>query len=197
MDSDSKGTQGKCTVIKTSTRQVKFWSIFFCETYIFSFAFHPIQSVIVDCLLPVVGLVDPTKLKPGDLVGVNFKDMSLVLDILSQSKFQHPNPLFDDFADMIPRVKAMEADEKPTEEYADIGDWINNPELVEAIVLPMTHKERFESLGINPPEGVLYMAHPELERLYWFVHVPHKQKLVSELAGPQLVQVFFSNSEKR
>ena len=26
-------------------------------------------------------------------------------------------------------------------------------QLVEAIVLPMTHKERFENLGIQPPKG--------------------------------------------
>ena len=26
-------------------------------------------------------------------------------------------------------------------------------QLVEAIVLPMTHKERFENLGIAPPKG--------------------------------------------
>ncbi len=47
--------KGKCTVIKTSTRQTIF--------------------------LPVVGLVDPAKLAPGDLVGVN-KDSYLILDTL-------------------------------------------------------------------------------------------------------------------
>ena len=26
-------------------------------------------------------------------------------------------------------------------------------ELIEAVVLPMTHKERFENLGISPPKG--------------------------------------------
>src|SRR3989338_7667668 len=67
-------------VIKTSTRQTIF--------------------------LPVVGLVDPEKLRPGDLVGVN-KDSYLVLDTLP--------PEYDS------RVKAMEVDEKPTEQYSDIG----------------------------------------------------------------------------
>jgi 26S proteasome regulatory subunit T5 len=47
--------KGKCTVIKTSTRQTIF--------------------------LPVVGLVDPEKLAPADLVGVN-KDSYLILDTL-------------------------------------------------------------------------------------------------------------------
>jgi hypothetical protein len=56
--------------------------------------------------LPVIGLVDPDKLKPGDLVGVN-KDSYLILDTLPSE--------YDS------RVKAMEVDEKPTEDYNDIG----------------------------------------------------------------------------
>ncbi len=54
----------------------------------------------------MVGLVDPDTLKPGDLVGVN-KDSYLILDTLPSE--------YDS------RVKAMEVDEKPTEEYSDIG----------------------------------------------------------------------------
>ncbi len=54
----------------------------------------------------MVGLVDPDALKPGDLVGVN-KDSYLILDTLPSE--------YDS------RVKAMEVDEKPTEEYSDIG----------------------------------------------------------------------------
>lgn len=56
--------------------------------------------------LPVIGLVDPEKLKPGDLVGVN-KDSYLVLETLP--------------AEYDARVKAMEVDERPTEQYSDIG----------------------------------------------------------------------------
>ena len=102
-------------VIKTSTRQTIF--------------------------LPVVGLVDPEKLRPGDLVGVN-KDSYLVLDTLP--------PEYDS------RVKAMEVDEKPTEQYSDIGGLDKQiTELIEAVVLPITHAERFERLGIVPPKGVM------------------------------------------
>lgn len=47
------------------------------------------------------------------------------------------------------RVKAMEVDERPTEQYSDIGGLDTQiQELIEAIVLPMTHKERFEKLGV-------------------------------------------------
>ena len=84
--------------------------------------------------LPVIGLVDPEELKPGDLVGVN-KDSYLVLETLPSE--------YD------ARVKAMEVDERPTEQYSDIGGLDTQiQELIEAIVLPMTHQERFEKLGI-------------------------------------------------
>lgn len=54
----------------------------------------------------MVGLVKPDVLKPGDLVGVN-KDSYLILDTLP--------------AEYDSRVKAMEVDDKPTEDYGDIG----------------------------------------------------------------------------
>jgi len=89
----------------------------------------------------VIGLVDPENLTPGDLVGVN-KDSYLILDKLP--------------AEYDSRVKAMELDERPTEQYSDIGGLDKQiEELVEAIVLPMTHKERFENIGIQPPKGRL------------------------------------------
>ena len=77
----------------------------------------------------------------------------------------------------------MEVDEKPSETYSDIGGldkqieevclfYLNysHPlslslslclclslsltfQLVEAIVLPMTHREKFENIGIQPPKG--------------------------------------------
>lgn len=84
--------------------------------------------------LPVPGLIDPATLKPGDLVGVN-KDSFLILDTLP--------PEYD------ARVKAMELDERPTETYSDIGGLDKQiEELIEAVVLPMTHKDRFDNIGI-------------------------------------------------
>ena len=78
-------------------------------------------------------------LQPGDLVGVN-KDSYLILEKLP--------PEYDS------RVKAMEIDERPTEQYNDIGGLDKQiEELVEAVVLPITHKDRFEKIGIKPPKG--------------------------------------------
>ena len=91
--------------------------------------------------LPVPGLVSADELRPGDLVGTN-KDSYLILEKLPSE--------FDS------RVKAMEVDEKPTEDYSDIGGCDKQiQELVEAVVLPMTHKDMFDAIGIRPPKGVL------------------------------------------
>jgi len=46
------------------------------------------------------------------------------------------------------RVKAMEVDDAPTDDYTDIGGLDKQiQELIEAVVLPMTHAERFTSIG--------------------------------------------------
>ncbi|XP_030533887.1 26S proteasome regulatory subunit 6A homolog [Rhodamnia argentea] len=156
IDLDSQ-RKGKCVVLKTSTRQTIF--------------------------LPVVGLVDPDKLKPGDLVGVN-KDSYLILDTLPSE--------YDS------RVKAMEVDEKPTEDYSDIGGLEKQiQELVEAIVLPMTHKERFQKLGVRPPKGVLLYGPPGTGKtLMARACAAQTNATFLKLAGPQLVQMFIGDGAK-
>lgn len=126
--------------------------------------------------MPVVGLVDPDNLKPGDLVGVN-KDSYLILDTLPSE--------YDS------RVKAMEVDEKPTEDYNDIGGLEKQiQELVEAIVLPMTHQERFQKLGVRPPKGVLLYGPPGTGKtLMARACAAQTNATFLKLAGPQLVQV--------
>ena len=96
--------------------------------------------------LPVIGMIEPDEVKPGDLVAVN-KESFIVYEKLP--------------AEYDSRVKAMEVDERPTEEYSDIGGLDKQiEELVEAIVLPMTHKERFDNIGIKPPKGLLLHGPP-------------------------------------
>ncbi|KAL6752352.1 26S proteasome regulatory subunit [Haematococcus lacustris] len=149
--------QGKCVVLKTSTRQTIF--------------------------LPVIGLVEPERLKPGDLVGVN-KDSYLVLDTLP--------------AEYDSRVKAMEVDEKPTEDYSDIGGLDKQiQELVEAIVLPIKHKDRFTALGIKPPKGVLCYGPPGTGKtLIARAVAAQTNATFLKLAGPQLVQMFIGDGAK-
>jgi len=133
--------------------------------------------------LPVVGLVDPKTLKPGDLVGVN-KDNYLILDTLPTE--------YDS------RVKAMEVDKKPQEDFADIGGLDKQiEELREAIVLPMTHADKFEKIGIEPPKGVLLHGPPGTGKTMIARATANATKAYFlKLAGPQLVQMFIGDGAK-
>jgi 26S proteasome regulatory subunit T5 len=133
--------------------------------------------------LPVIGLVDVETLKPGELVGVN-KDSYLILENLP--------PEYD------ARVKAMEVDDRPTEQYNDIGGLDKQiEELIEAVVLPMTHKEKFENLGIHPPKGVLLYGPPGTGKtLLARACAAQTKSAFLKLAGPQLVQMFIGDGAK-
>uniref|UniRef100_A0A0X3P752 AAA+ ATPase domain-containing protein n=2 Tax=Schistocephalus solidus TaxID=70667 RepID=A0A0X3P752_SCHSO len=133
--------------------------------------------------LPVIGLVPAEELKPGDLVGVN-KDSYLILEKLP--------PEFDS------RVKAMEVDDRPTERYGDIGGLDKQiQELIEAVVLPMTHKERFEAIGIQPPKGVLLYGPPGTGKtLLARACAAQTNSTFLKLAAPQLVQMFIGDGAK-
>ena len=87
-----------------------------------------------------------TELHPGDLVGIN-KDTCMVYQLLPTE--------YDK------RVKAMLLDEKPTDDYSDIGGLDKQiQELQEAVVLPLTHPELFQQLGIKAPKGILLYGPP-------------------------------------
>ncbi|KAI3396594.1 hypothetical protein diail_11846 [Diaporthe ilicicola] len=148
---------GKSAVIKTSTRQTIF--------------------------LPLIGLVDPEDLKPGDLIGVN-KDSYLILDTLP--------------AEYDSRVKAMEVDEKPTEKYSDVGGLDKQiEELVEAIVWPMKEAERFKKIGIKAPKGALMYGPPGTGKtLLARACAAQTDATFLKLAGPQLVQMFIGDGAK-
>lgn len=133
--------------------------------------------------LPVIGLVDAEQLKPGDLVGVN-KDSYLVLETLP--------------AEYDSRVKAMEVDERPKEQYNDIGGLDKQiEELIEAVVLPVTHKDKFSALGIQPPKGVLLYGPPGTGKtLLARACAAQTKSTFLKLAGPQLVQMFIGDGAK-
>jgi len=133
--------------------------------------------------LPVAGLIEANSLTPGELVGTN-KDSYLILEKLP--------------AEYDSRVKAMEVDERPSEEYSDIGGCDKQiKELVEAVVLPMTHKEVFDALGIRPPKGVLLHGPPGTGKtLLARACAKQTDAIFLKLAGPQLVQMFIGDGAK-
>lgn len=133
--------------------------------------------------LPVPGLVDVDELKPSDLVGTN-KDSYLILEKLP--------------AEFDSRVKAMEVDERPTEDYTDIGGCDKQiQELIEAVVLPMTRKDMFDTIGIKPPKGVLLHGPPGTGKTLLARACANQTNAVFlKLAGPQLVQMFIGDGAK-
>lgn len=133
--------------------------------------------------LPIPGLVDVKELRPSDLIGTN-KDSYLILEKLP--------------AEFDSRVKAMEVDERPTEEYSDIGGADKQiQELIEAVVLPMTHKDMFETIGIRPPKGVLLHGPPGTGKTLLARACANQTNAVFlKLAGPQLVQMFIGDGAK-
>lgn len=128
-------------------------------------------------------MVDSEALKPGDLIGVN-KDSYLILDTLP--------------AEYDSRVKAMEVDEKPTEQYTDVGGLDKQiEELVEAIVWPMKEADRFKKIGIKAPKGALMYGPPGTGKtLLARACAAQTEATFLKLAGPQLVQMFIGDGAK-
>ncbi|QQR93180.1 MAG: proteasome-activating nucleotidase [Candidatus Iainarchaeum archaeon] len=59
------------------------------------------------------------------------------------------------------RARAMELVEKPTESFDMVGGLGNEIQLLrESVILPMTHPQKFEKLGIQSPSGVLLHGAP-------------------------------------
>lgn len=92
----------------------------------------------------------------------------------------------------------MEIDEKPTEDYNDVGGLDKQiEELVEAVVLPMTHGDRFKKLGIKPPKGVLMYGSPGTGKtLLARACAAQTNSTFLKLAGPQLVQMYIGDGAK-
>ena len=92
----------------------------------------------------------------------------------------------------------MEVDEKPEEEYSDIGGLDKQiQELVEAVVLPMTHADKFKAIGIKPPKGILLHGPPGTGKtLLARACAKQTDAIFLKLAGPQLVQMFIGDGAK-
>jgi 26S proteasome regulatory subunit T5 len=96
--------------------------------------------------VPRTGMFEPSELKPGDLVAVNRDTYFISMKL---------PPNYD------PRVKAMEVDKRPPETWASCGGLEQQiQELEEAVVLPLSHPERFVRIGIKSPKGVLLFGPP-------------------------------------
>ncbi|KAG0442290.1 26S proteasome regulatory subunit 6A [Dictyocoela muelleri] len=133
--------------------------------------------------LPMAGLVDTKDLKTGDLVALH-KETNVIF-------YKLPN-------DYDSKVKAMEVIEKPVDNYDDIGGLERQiEELNEAIVLPLTHPEKFKKLNIKMPKGVLMYGPPGTGKTLLARAVAAKTKSTFlKLAGPQLVQMYIGDGAR-
>lgn len=140
-------------------------------------------STRMSSYLPMMGLVPNEELRPGDLVALH-KDTNIVFEKLP--------PDYDI------KVKAMELDTKPDETYEDIGGLERQiEELNEAIVLSLTHPERFEKLRIRPPKGVLMYGPPGTGKTLMARACASKTNATFlKLAGPQLVQMYIGDGAR-
>ncbi|KAH9365287.1 hypothetical protein HPB48_018311 [Haemaphysalis longicornis] len=132
---------------------------------------------------PLVGFVDAEKLRVGDLVVVK-RGSYIILETL---------PKVCDW-----RVKAMEVDERPTELFTDIGGLDKQiQELVEAVVLPLTHNDKITNLGKNPPKGVILYGPPGTGKtLLARACAAETKSAFIKLAGAQLVEISFGDGGK-
>eukprot|EP00003_Mantamonas_plastica_P007293 TRINITY_DN1610_c0_g2_i2.p1 TRINITY_DN1610_c0_g2~~TRINITY_DN1610_c0_g2_i2.p1 ORF type:complete len:266 (-),score=92.31 TRINITY_DN1610_c0_g2_i2:172-969(-) len=92
----------------------------------------------------------------------------------------------------------MEVDEKPTETFNDIGGCDKQiTELMEAIVLPIEHADRFEKVGITPPKGCLMYGPPGTGKtLLARACAARTDSTFLKLAGPSLVQMYIGDGAK-
>lgn len=133
--------------------------------------------------LPVPGLIPLSELKVNDLVGVN-KSSFLILEKLPSE--------YDT------RIQAFELTEKPQDEWCDVGGLDKAiQELKEAIVLPMTHADKFDKLGIEAPKGVLMQGPPGTGKTMLARCCARETNATFlKLAGPSLVQMYIGEGAK-
>ena len=121
-------------------------------------------------------------LRPGDRVAIN--DSFAVQQVL------------DDETDS--RAQAMEVTESPDVEYADIGgidDQIR--EVREAVEDPLENPEQFETVGVEPPSGVLLHGPPGTGKTMLAKAVANESDATFiKMAGSELVRKFIGEGSR-
>ena len=96
------------------------------------------------------------------------------------------------------RAQAMEISEKPDIEYTDIGGLESQVrEVREAVEDPLTNPEKFETVGIEPPTGVLLHGPPGTGKTMLAKAVANQTDATFiKMAGSELVQKFIGEGAR-
>ena len=96
------------------------------------------------------------------------------------------------------RAQAMEISEKPGVDYEDIGGLESQiQEVREAVEDPLTNPEKFESVGIEPPTGVLLHGPPGTGKTMLAKAVANQTDATFiKMAGSELVQKFIGEGAR-
>ena len=122
------------------------------------------------------------RLDIGDRVAIN--DSFAIQEIL------------DDETDA--RARAMEVETSPDVTYEDIGGLeAEMREVQEAVEDPLTHPERFEEVGVDPPSGVLLHGPPGTGKTMLAKAVAnHTDATFIKMAGSELVRKFIGEGSR-
>lgn len=97
-----------------------------------------------------------------------------------------------------PIVTTMQVEEKPDITYADIGGCHEQiDKLREIIEMPLLHPERFQTLGIDPPKGVLLYGPPGTGKTLLARAVANRTESVFiRVIGSELVQKYIGEGAR-
>merc|ERR1711902_186924 len=95
-------------------------------------------------------------------------------------------------------VNVMKVDKAPLESYADIGGLSTQiQEIKEAVELPLTNPEMYETVGVSPPKGVILFGPPGTGKTLLAKAVAnHTKATFLRVVGSELIQKYLGDGPK-
>lgn len=134
-------------------------------------------------VVEVSKFLDKNQIKTGTRVGLNQRTLN-VMEVLPSEKD--------------PSVNGMEIEESPDVTYNDVGGLEEQiMEIRETVELPLTKKEKFEEIGVDPPSGVLLHGPPGTGKTLLARAVANEtDSTFIKLIGSELVQKYIGEGSR-